>query len=373
MPELLTQIILFALLFLLIRFLVRPLWSSGFAAWLGIVVFILVIVISFFDPGNRTVGIFWAILSFPLRPLGLVLLLLSYAIRFFPFYWWGAKVDFARTRVQVLTAFWVLFLCSLPITAYFLTAQNEQRVALEASQRPAGNVEAVVVLGDATSPTDPVYRMRTQLSNPLAGLSVTLESRLIYATQLYNTQVSQGSNPLLVVAVGPQAVLGRPGTTVSDAITAFLGRLGVPAERIRIDTDVIDPRDAALTARQILRPGEDTDPDCSFFTVCENATVQRLPTESEVGPVVPIVLVAPSIYIRRATSTFINVRFEVFPRATDFYVFQIQGGLRLAALTDLIPNAEALTVTSRVVDEYLAWIYYFMRGWLNDPLDNPFE
>ncbi|HEY9661772.1 MAG TPA: ElyC/SanA/YdcF family protein, partial [Allocoleopsis sp.] len=280
------------------------------------------------------------------------------------------SVTFGKS--QMLAAFLILLIFSLPITAYLFTAQTEQRTALEASQRPAGNVQAIVVLGDGTLPTDPAYRMRTQLSNPANGLSVTLESRLLYAAQLYNNQVAQGNNPFIVVSAGPQALLVRPGVTASDAINTFLGKAGVPAEQIRIDTESVDARTSAVHIREIFLGPQAGEAECTDYTVCRNngsLQIQQQPSQSEVGPVLPIILVAPAITIRRATSAFINVNYEVTPRATDFYVFQIQGGLRPAAVTDLIPSAEALVITTRAIDEYWAWVYYFLRGWLSDPLN----
>ncbi|PSB12953.1 hypothetical protein C7B61_07865 [filamentous cyanobacterium CCP1] len=358
MYELLTQIIILVGVFFLIRFLFWTLIPRAYLGWLGIVVLLLIMAMVFLSPDNRTAGILWGILSFPLRPLGLSLILMGYALR------WGGKIAVARP--QILAAFLILLITSLPLTAYFLTAQTEQRSALELSQRPVtSDVEAIVVLGDGTLPSDPVYRIRTQLSNAANGLSVALESRLTFAAQLYSAQSCVSNCPLIIVSAGPQALLARPGVTATDAINAFLGRMGVPAEQIIIDTEGFDPRSSALSIRRILL-GE-SGVDCSIYSVCDDGSIQELPTTRSTV-VVPVVLVAPAILIRRATSTFTDVGFNVVARPTDFYVFQIQGGLRLAALTDLIPNAEALAITTRVIDEYFAWMYYFMRGWLTDPL-----
>jgi uncharacterized SAM-binding protein YcdF (DUF218 family) len=278
-------------------------------------------------------------------------------------HWGVGKISIARP--QILAAFLILLITSLPLTAYFLTAQTEQQSALELSQRPVtSEVQAIVVLGEGTLPTDPVYRIRTQLSNTANGLSVNLESRLTFAAQLYSAQTCATNCPVIIVSAGPQALLARPGTTTTDAINAFLGRMGVPAEQIIVDTEGFDPRSTALAVRRILL-GE-TGADCSIFAVCDDG-IRDLTARRELR-VVPIVLVSPAILTRRATSTFTNLGFNVVVRPTDFYVFQIQGGLRWAALTDLLPNAEALAITTRVIDEYFAWIYYFMRGWLVDPL-----
>ncbi|WP_416676309.1 YdcF family protein [Egbenema bharatensis] len=359
MYELLTQILILVGIFFLIRFIFWTLIPRPYLGGFGIVVLLFIMMLVFFSPDNRTAGLLWGILSFPLRPLGLSLILLGYALR-----WGTGKISIARP--QILAAFLILLITSLPLTAYLLTAQTEQRSALELSQRPVtSDVQAIVVLGDGTLPTDPVHRIRTQLSNAANGLSVTLESRLTFAAQLYSAQTCATNCPVIIVSAGPQALLAQPGVTATDAINAYLGRLGVPAEQIIVDTEGFDPRSSALAVRRILL-GE-TGLDCSIFAICDDGRTENLTQRRDLS-IVPVVLVAPAILIRRATSTFIQLGFNVVTRPTDFFVFQIQGGLRWAALTDLIPNAEALAITTRVIDEYFAWIYYFVRGWLSDPL-----
>jgi uncharacterized SAM-binding protein YcdF (DUF218 family) len=367
MYELITQILLLVGIFFIFRLLfLGPKGVKPVVGWLGFVFLVILVLFVFFSPDNRVAGLLWGILSFPLRPIGLSLILLGSALSKKPSVWLDGNVKRpAIPKPQVLAAFLILIITSLPLTAYFLTAQTEQQSALELSQRPVtSEVQAIVVLGEGTLPTDPVYRIRTQLSNTANGLSVNLESRLTFAAQLYSAQTCATNCPVIIVSAGPQALLARPGTTTTDAINAFLGRMGVPAEQIIVDTEGFDPRSTALAVRRILL-GE-TGADCSIFAVCDDGV--RDLTANRQLTVVPIVLVSPAILTRRATSTFTNLGFNVVVRPTDFYVFQIQGGLRWAALTDLLPNAEALAITTRVIDEYFAWIYYFMRGWLVDPL-----
>lgn len=367
MFELITQILILVGIFFLLRFVLWGLVPRNYLTWFGLLVLLFILAVVFLDPDNRTAGILWGILSFPLRPLGLVLILLSYSLsRAFPFFFRGGKFQATFGVPQIMAAFLILVITSLPLTAYLLTAQTEQRTALELSQIAApSNAQAIVVLGDGTSPTDPTYRVRTQLSNTSNGLSTSLESRLSYAAQIYSQQASQGTAPIIIISAGPQAILGRPGATSTDAITAYLGRMGIPSEQIRVDSEGFDPRSSAIAVRKsLLGPGAVE--ECAIYAVCDN-DIRRLETNVN-RDVIPVILVTPALNLRRATSTFTKLAFDVTPRPTDFYVFQLQGGLRLAALTDLIPSSEALTITSRVIDEYFAWMYYFTRGWLQDPL-----
>lgn len=380
MYEVITVLLILTVVILLIRYVLWFLVPRHVITWVGFAVFFVILGIIFLDPDNRFVGIFWGILSFPLRPIGMVILLLGFSLSHTVWVqivrrtvWFTlervGKVLVIYTVPAIMTAFMILVITSLPITAYFLTAQTEQRVALDfSSQRPAVEVQAIAVLNDGTIPSDPVYRVRTQLSNPVNSLGVALESRLSYAADLYREQTAQGNYPLVIVSAGPQAILARPEVTPSQAINTYLEKMGVPSEQIRIDSEGYDLRSSAIAIRKLLL-GPGSVQECRLFAVCENGDVKELSSGSSlVTKMVPIVVVTPAMTMRRAISTFCQLYFDVTPRPTDFYVFQIQAGLRLAALTDFIPNAEALTITTRVIDEYLAWVYYFMRGWLKDPL-----
>jgi hypothetical protein len=336
MFELITQIIILAAIYFLVRFVLLTLIGQKYLGWVGGIVLVLLMVLAFLEPTNRTVGLLWGILAFPLRPLGLVLLLLGYAVRE------GHK---KVAGPQVMAALMILLICSLPVTAYLLTAQSEQKPLLETRGQQdvtaARGVAAIVVMGDGGSPNDPTYRIRSQLSTGEYGISVGQRSRLLYAAQLYSSQRARGNDPLVIVSVGPNPI-EQAGISETSSITDLLTANGVPQDRIRIDMEGVDPRTSAIATQQLLASN---DPNVR----------------------VPIMVVAPAINMRRVSSTFAKLNFDVIARPTDFYVFQIQGGLRLAAASDLIPNAEALVITTRVIDEYLATVYYFLRGWLADP------
>jgi hypothetical protein len=364
MFELITQILLLVGLYYLVRAIWPAIYNTKYFAWFGVAVFIALFVMAFAYPTNRTVGILWAILSFPLRPLGLTLVLLGYALAEG---WQKVK------GMQVLAAFLILLICSLPVTAYLLTAQTEQRTVIEAIRRQEASnprqVQAIVVLGDGATPLDPASRIRTQVTRPGDdGISITLQARLLYAAELYTNRTQRGSNPLVIVSIGPQPLdaRGRPRAGEGEAVIALLVSCGVPQGQIKLDTEGVDPRSSAIAVRRILVPQAEN-ADCRLFAVCDDG-FRELPTTGTVGPKIPIVLVSPAIMIRRASSSFTRLFFEVTPRPTDFYSFQLQRGWDLAALTALVPSAEALVITSRVVNEYLTTVYYFLRGWLADPL-----
>lgn len=364
MFELVTQILILVGLYYLLKTVWPSIYNTKYFAWFGVAVLVALVLMAFVYPTNRSAGILWAILSFPLRPLGLSLVLLGYAL----------SEGWKKVKgAQVLAAFLILLICSLPITAYLLTAQTEQRSVIEAIRRQEASnpreVQAIVVLGDGIVPLDPAARIRTQLTRPGDGISVSLQSRLLYAAELYANRTQRGNNPLVIVSIGPQPVdvNGRPKLGEEQAVINLLVGCGIPQSQIKLDKEGIDPRSSAVSIRRIMLGPQADNVDCRIFAICDNG-VRELPRSGSVGPRIPIVLVSPAIMIRRASSTFTRLFFEVTPRPTDFYVFQLQRGWELAVLTDLIPSAEALVITSRVVNEYLTTVYYFIRGWLADPL-----
>jgi hypothetical protein len=368
MFELITQILLLVGLYYLLKAVWPSIYNTKYFAWFGVAVLVSLIVMAFINPNNRTVGILWAIVSFPLRPLGLTLVLLSYAI--------SNGIEKVKGS-QVLSAFLVLLICSLPITAYLLTAQTEQRTVMEAvSRQEASNprpVQAIVVLSDGTFSRDPTARIRAQITQPETGISVALQSRLLYAAELYLNRTQRGSTPIVIVSIGPQPTdnLGRPKPGESQGVIDVLTSHGVPQNQIKLDLIGVDPRSSAVAIRQMFASGGTANCPPGFVPCEPNCPPSSVPCDKPPlasGSRVPIVLIAPAIMIRRASSSFSRLFFEVTPRPTDFYIFQLQRGWELAALTDLLPSAEALVITSRVVNEYLTTVYYFLRGWLADPL-----
>uniref|UniRef100_A0ACD5GX84 YdcF family protein n=1 Tax=Desertifilum tharense IPPAS B-1220 TaxID=1781255 RepID=A0ACD5GX84_9CYAN len=119
----------------------------------------------------------------------------------------------------------------------------------------------------------------------------------------------------------------------------LLLRLGVDPNRIILETTGTDMRTSALGVRRILE-------------------------ERNLGT--RVALVTSALDVRRATLTFANVALQVIPRATDFITYQPGAAQqRTLRLADFIANAEALALSTRVLNEYYTFIFYFLRGWLS--------
>jgi uncharacterized SAM-binding protein YcdF (DUF218 family) len=333
MFALLTQIILWSLIFGILWYVFVQFIPRLYLTWLGGLLVAVFIILAFFDPTDRTVSAVWSLLSLPLRPLGLTLLLLLVALRE------GVKKAAGNL---VLAALLVLLLSSTPIVSYWLTTQTEQTVvesiAAQGDRAPdPARVRAIVVLGDAE---DPAYSVRTQVSGAQSSFGTPLTSRLLYVTDLYRTQSDQGNNPLVIVSTGQQ---NSQNVAANQSITEFLTSRGVSTDRILIEANGTSVRSSAFEVNQLLR-------DRGF----------------QQGD--SILLVSSALNIRRASSTFAQLGLDPIARPTDLYGFQFQvPDDRLLLISDLVPNVNALVLTTRVVDEYLASIYYFLRGWLVNP------
>lgn len=333
MFALLTQIILWTLIFGILWYVFVQFIPRLYLTWLGGLLVAVFIILAFFDPTDRTVSAVWGLLSLPLRPLGLTLLLLLIALRE------GVKKAAGNL---VLAALLVLLISSTPIVSYWLTSQTEQTVFESIAAQgdrttdPA-RVRAIVVLGDTE---DPAYSVRNPDSAAQSSFGAPLTSRLLYATDLYQTQADQGNNPLVIVSTGLE---GAQGVVGNQSITEFLTSRSVPADRVLIEFNGTNVRSSASEVDRLLR-------DRGF----------------EQGD--SIILVSSAISIRRASSTFAQLGLDPIARPTDLYGFQFQlPNDRLLLLPDLVPNVNALMLTTRVVDEYLSSIYYFLRGWLVNP------
>lgn len=340
MFELLTRVLLWVLIATIIWYVFSKFINKTYLTWLGGLLVFAFIVLAFFNPTDRTVGTVWSILSLPLKPLGLAIFLLLNALKE------GTKKIAAN---QVVAALLVLFFASTPVVAYWLTSQTEQSafstVFVEGDRAPdPATVKAIVVLGDGTPPADPAYGVRTQLSNAEDGFGTGLISRLFYAARLYREQVAQGNDPLIVISAGPQPEIQPQDASEAQSITNLLANVGVPPERIVIESNGMDVHSSAVEVERLLV-------ERGFQTASDT-----------------IILITPALNVRRATSAFASVGLQILPRPTDFFAFQLDGQRQLALLSDIVPNVEALALTTRVVDEYLTTVYYFLRGWLLNPL-----
>lgn len=336
---LLTQVLLWLLVGGIIWYILTRFIPKAYFTWLGGLIIFIFIVLAFFQPTNRTVADVWSILSIPLKPLGLAVLLLLGALG-------NIKKGgiTAAGRNQVWAALMILLLSSVPAVSYWLTQQSEQAVIRAGELRreicvdqcPVAPVpttpRAIVVLGQGTTQASLPYRPQIQLTDT--------GNRILYAAEVYRTQVDRGNAPVIIVSAGPRLDLQGNSRDIVEAndIVTVLTSLGVPRQDIIVEQTGVDVQTSAQAIRNILR---------------DQGLGDR------------IILVTSALEARRATLTFENLGIRVAPRPTNFFTIQ-EGATpaRRIRVADFIPSADALLRTTRVVEEYLTSIYYFLRGWL---------
>ncbi|HAG83488.1 MAG TPA: YdcF family protein [Cyanobacteria bacterium UBA12227] len=320
MFELLSQVLLWLLITVFLYNLFKKFIPKEYFTLVGALFLFAVIVSAFFFPNNQVVSAIWNVLSFPLKPVGASIVLLSLALR-------QGLGD--KSKNQVVAALLILLLSSLPIFSNLLAASAEQQ-AFTRQEAEAQSAAAIVVLGQGT--TEPNQPPRTQIQLTDTG------DRILYAAQLYR---ESGNEPLVIVSAGSRPNLQGNSDEISEArdVRTVLTQLGVPESRI-VESRATDLRSSAEAVERILRD-------------------RRLAND-------PIFLVTSAYNSRRARQTFSNVGLtNVIAKPTGF--FMIQSGARpkqLVRIDDFIPSVEALTVTTRVVEEFLTSVYYYLRGWL---------
>ncbi len=308
---LLTRILLWLLIGTIFYRLLLNIIPRKYLTWFGGLVLFIFVVLSFINPAQSTlVSNAWAILSFPFTPLGLSILLLMIALR------GGVKKVSGN---QVMAALLVLVLSSLPIVAYNLAQASERgavrverRAPFAAQTQATGKAGAIIVQA----------REGAQANLP----SSETNSRLNYAAQLYKQQSGFGNPPLVIVSTNRDP----------NDISRQLGRSGVPASQIIVERRSADLRSAAEETDQILKS--------------RGVTNRR------------VIIVSPALTSRRATLTFANLGLMALPQSTDFFS-NVGGAARSLRVENFVPNIQALTVTTRVVEEFLVSLYYFLRGW----------
>ena len=221
----------------------------------------------------------------------------------------------------------LLWLAAMPLTARQLTrALEEQAARLSPDVLP--QADAVLVLGGGLRPALPPRR-DVEVSE--AG------DRLLTGVSL----VRRGLAPLLVVSGG------RVGFTSGDA---------APAEA---DSAARLARQLGLPPARILRSPSPRN------TAEEAAAIDRLARSRGWHS---ILLVTSASHMPRSLATFQRrtaLRITPVPCDFQFPARQLYGRPTAGSLLlDLLPSAEALDLTTRMLKEHVGRLVYRARGWL---------
>lgn len=392
---LLTQVLLWIVVGLFAWYVLLRALPRAFLGGLVLLLLLGVTAFTFYtgSPDQGLIGDIFRIISIPFSPLGIILILLLIA---FSELVRGGKLS--ATGVLLLRiAVPVLLILSLPAVSYLLARGPETEaleITREAPSLAAGARRVITVLAQDTtklqfrpgvpaaatpspippgtsapfiSPPDPLPPAAfTVLANQPIQLTEQGD-RLTYTARLYQDEQRAGNSPLVIVSAGTRPERQRQGGETREGISEaedaaqFLTTLGVPRDNIILNVDGDNIHNSAESVRRIL-------------------TDRRIPFGGQ------IFLVTSAIEMSRASQTF-RREFEtngqtvtVIPQPTDFQTIPQEESLRRRfpeqailrrnfRLSDLLPSIDALSLSSRVVNEYLSSIYYFLRGWIR-PIRN---
>ncbi|HIK32395.1 MAG TPA: YdcF family protein [Oscillatoriales cyanobacterium M59_W2019_021] len=328
---LITRLILWLLILWAFWHFFKKIVPGNWYTYLGIFGLVILLFLFLFDPTDRIAYAAWQIISFPLRPLGLALILLSIPVL-------GRKGKFNDNSVtQITLAFWILLISSLPIVPRLIYQNFLERDVQVLVDRPAAGANAIVLLGQGT--TEPQIGGRSQIQLTDAG------NLIPYTAEVYR---NLGGPPVIVSAGRRTGLPTAAGEQIeAEDIRSLLEGQGVSPADIIIEPEGLNLRTSAINVKKTL---------------------------DETGLGNRVVLVSSSTQIYRATQTFKNVGIDVVPRPTNFvgYRFPDTNLLSQISLNDFIPSLRGLATSSQITDEYLATMYYFLRGWLSpDELNRP--
>jgi uncharacterized SAM-binding protein YcdF (DUF218 family) len=307
---LLTQVLLWLLITVIIYNLLLKVIPRAYLTLLGGFLLFAIIVLAFFFPNDTLVRTAWSVLSFPLKPVGATIVLLAAALN------QGLKKNL------IMAALLILLISSVPIVSTVLARPLELGEVSRTATTAAAPAGAIVVLGQGT--TQPSLPPRPQIQLTDEG-----SNRLRRAAQLYQEQTNRGNQPIIIASAGSEA------NNVASVLTQF----GVPQGQIVTESRSQDLRTSAEQVRDILR---------------SRAIGNR-----------PIFLVTSAINSRRARLAFSQVGIRVVTQPANFV--STEPGTREArniTIQSFIPSVDALSVSTRILEEFYTTIYYSLRGWL---------
>lgn len=125
MFDILSRVLLWLVIGTVIFSLFQRFYPSGtFVGRLVVVVFLVVLLLSFVNPGEPVIASLWRVISFPLKPLGAAILLMTFAAQRIN----GGAID-KPGGIFIGWALTILLLASTPAVAYFLVQSPVAQVA----------------------------------------------------------------------------------------------------------------------------------------------------------------------------------------------------------------------------------------------------
>ena len=335
----LTRILLWGLVFYIsyqamVNWIPKP-WFTV----LGGLLLVSVAGIGFYNPNLEIPFEAWKIVSVPFQPLGLGLILMLIGIN---------QVQGGSIRTPRSWYIWggllTILLSSMPFFANNLAYYAENSVKnvnqnwRDYTPTVVKRPEVIILLGGGTTMSFPGYGTNIQLTDT--------GDRIIHTAKVYEQEKKlTGRAPDIIVCAPLESNPQDPRNYVVEEaydVADMLYRLGVSSSDIILETD---GKDLRTTAVEVAK------------------TLEELRLKDE-----PVYLITSALNSRRAALTFINEGVKVISTPSDYQVVknteETSPITQAPDLDQFIPNPGSLELTTRVVQEFVGSIYYFLRDWI---------
>ena len=229
-------------------------------------------------------------------------------------YWRGQKRW--SLRCGVAGAGIVLFFSQPLVGEWLLETLEDDFEAAPVESYPA--VDAIVVLGGITAPPIP------------PRVSVDVQDgfdRLLHGVRLLKAERAS----VLVLSGGVISFLVGSDVAEAERLKALALEFGISDESLLLESESLNTHENAVFTVQLLRQRD----------------LER------------IILVTSAFHMSRAVAVFKAEGLEVIAAPTD-----IRSVPRPMSVRRLMPDAEALRLSTIAVKEYVGWAVYWLRGWV---------
>lgn len=227
---------------------------------------------------------------------------------------WRYPQPSRRHRIALTVAFAALYICTIPAAAWVATTLLEHWIP-RANERPS-DADSIVLLGAGVHP-------------PRRPGGVTLPNRASLMRCRRAAELHHAGPPCPVLISGGKLDPNDPGEPVAVVMAAELERLGVPRDRIFIESESENTYANARLCRDVIsREG------------------WRRP-----------VLVTSATHLPRSTALFRKQNIDVVPMGCEYFDDELEWGLFA-----FLPSPHAADANRDVVHELLGLLMAKLRG-----------
>ena len=227
---------------------------------------------------------------------------------------WGWRRTGATCLFATLAILWI---CSTPLFASFALRTLETRYPPVLAQ-DAPEADVAIVLGGGVRPPNS--------DNPYYDLGESSD-RVMHAVRLW-----RAGKVKWILVTGGGVAWEKGDASEGEAMTQLLYDLGVDEDAVLVETKSRNTYENALFSKSIW--------DRQKFAKG--------------------LLVTSARHMQRALNTFVRQGYIIVPASTD----AVAGTFPTRVPFSLLPDAGALDSTTKVINEWVGLLVYYLRGWV---------